>query len=313
MKQHSLQVALVQRAPAFLDLEESLNRVDRYVDEAVAGGAQCVIFGECWLSGYPAWLDHVPGVALWDHEPTKRVYARMLEESFVLNSPTQQRLAEAARRQGCYLIIGVNETVEGGSSLYNSLLSFGPDGSLLNHHRKLMPTFTEKLLYTTGDAAGLRSIDTPHGKIGGLICWEHWMPLTRQALHDDGEAVHIAVWPAVQEAHQLGSRHYAFEGRCYVVAVGQILRVADLPSEFELPVQLQNEPGRLLLNGGSAVIGPNGAYCMDPVFDQEGTFHYRIDTLRQCAMEKLSLDVSGHYQRPDVFELKVNRMRRDEG
>lgn len=125
----------------------------------------------------------------------------------------------------------MNERI-GHGSLCNSLLLYNPEGVLVNHHRKLMPTYTEKLLYTTGDAAGLRMISTDFGRLGGLICWEHWMPLTRQAMLEEREDLHLAVWPAVNELHQLASRHYAFEGRCYVVAAGQILRVRDIPDFF---------------------------------------------------------------------------------
>src|SRR5207249_384506 len=146
--------------------------------------------------------------------------------------------------------------------------TFSPDGSLANHHRKLVPTYTERMVWGTGDAQGLVSVATPAGRVGGLICWEHWMPLARQALHDAGEDIHIAAWPTAKEMNQIACRQYAFEGRCFVLASGSLLRASALPPELEPHPERVSSPDQWVLRGGSAIIGPDGAYVAGPVFDE---------------------------------------------
>jgi predicted amidohydrolase len=304
-----LKVAIVQKPCAFLNLELSLTQLKTYVEEAVVQGAQLIVFGETWLCGYPAWLDYFPEVALWNHPPTKKIFRKMLENGVAIPGPATEQIGALAKKHKVYIAIGVNEIVRTGKangSLFNSFLIFDSTGKLVQHHRKLMPTYTEKLLYTPGDAKGLSAVDTPYGKIGGLICWEHWMPHSRQAMHDSGELLHIALWPTVHEMHQIASRHYAFEGRCFVLAAGQILQTKALEDLLELPDSLN--PDQFLLRGGSCIIGPNGQFLQVPVFNKETIVYHEID-LNQTFEEKMTLDVSGHYNRPDIFELNINRKR----
>jgi len=301
-----LTIAIAQVAPVFNDLEASLEKLATHARAAVGQGAQLIVFGETWLTGYPAWLDHVPGVAIWDAPETRSVYARMLEHAWTLGGPADQFLQELSRTLDVLIFLGVNERV-GHGSLCNSLLLYNPQGQLVNHHRKLMPTYTEKLLYTTGDAAGLKAVDSDFGRLGGLICWEHWMPLTRQAMHEEQEDLHLAVWPAVNDLHQLASRHYAFEGRCFVLAAGQILRVGDLPSFFG--ESLEKEPDELLLNGGSTIIGPDGKHLVEPVYDREEVIIHTIEDWQAVREQLLTLDVTGHYARPDLFDFSIDRRR----
>lgn len=228
-----------------MNLEASLARAIEYIVEATKNDAQLVVFGEAWLPGYPAWLDYCPGAALWDHEPTKEVFAELRRNSLSVPSREAGMLAQTAADNHIILVIGVNERVDqgpGNGTLYNSLLTFGSDGALLNHHRKLVPTYTERLGWGQGDGSGLKAVDTSAGRIGGLICWEHWMPLARQVLHDSGEHIHIAVWPTVHEMHQVASRHYAFEGRCFVLAAGLLMKVRDLPAQLEAVAELSDKP-----------------------------------------------------------------------
>src|SRR5690606_240396 len=155
------------------------------------------------------------------------VFARYRSASVDVAGDDGRALSAIARDTGVTLVVGVSERLSGGpgyGTLYNALLTYGPAGTLLNHHRKLLPTYTEGMVWGHGDTAGLRAVDTPSGRVGGLVCWEHWMPLSRQALHNSGEDVHVAVWPTVQERHQIASRHYAFEGRCFVLAAGSLMR-----------------------------------------------------------------------------------------
>jgi len=300
-------VAIVQAAPRFLNLEASLNQAIELISEAAELGVKLVVFGETWLPGYPAWLDYCPDAALWNHEPTKEVFAQLRRNSLLIESPQTEALANAAREHGVVLVIGVNERVDhgpGNGTLYNTLLTFGSDGELLNHHRKLVPTFTERLVWGQGPGRGLKAVETSVGRIGGLICWEHWMPLARQVLHDSGEHIHVAVWPTVHDMHQLASRHYAFEGRCFVLAAGLLMRVSDLPVQLRAIPELADKPDHLLLRGGSTIIGPNGQYVVDPVFDDERIIVADLN-FEAIDKESMTLDVTGHYHRADLFELKV--------
>lgn len=290
-----------------MNLDASLARAIEFIGEAAARGAKLVVFGETWLPGYPAWLDYCPNAALWNHQPTKEVFAELRRNSVAVPSRETEILAEAAKGHRMVLVIGINERVDAGpgnGTLYNSLLTFDSDGSLVNHHRKLIPTYTERMVWGQGDGANLKAVDTSVGRIGGLICWEHWMPLTRQVLHDSGEHIHIAVWPTVHEMHQIASRHYAFEGRCFVLAAGLLMKVRDLPSQLSVSTQLSDKPDYLLLRGGSTIIGPDGSYLVEPAFDKERIVVTELN-LDEIDKERMTLDVSGHYQRSDLFDLRV--------
>lgn len=312
MTQNNLRLAIVQQKPVYLDLSASMQKAVVTLQEAAQAGAELVVFGETWLCGYPAWIDYLPNIALWGHQATEIVFAEMLDNGLEVPGKETTLLCQIAADLKLHIVLGCNERVTSGAgqgTIYNTLLIISDQGEIVVHHRKLMPTYTEKLLYGSGDGHGLKTVDTPFGKLGGLICWEHWMPLSRQSMHVAGEHIHIALWPAVKDLHQLASRHYAFEGQCFVVAVGQILQVKDLPKQFDLPKQLAQAPDRYLLNGGSAVIGPDSQYLMEPQFDQEALLIFEIKDLAAAKRGRLKIDVSGHYNRPDVFNLEVNKKR----
>lgn len=302
-------VGVVQASPVFMNLPASLAKATALIEQAANKGATLIAFGETWLPGYPAWLDHCPQAALWNYEPTREVFARLRQNSLVVSGSEAKLLAEVAADFNLTLVIGVNERVDSGpgnGTLYNSLLTFGSNGKLLNHHRKLVPTYTERLVWGQGDGAGLEAVETPAGRVGGLICWEHWMPLARHVLHVSGEQVHVAVWPTVDEMHQIACRHYAFEARCFVLAAGLIMPAKDLPAEFGQSPDLTGKPDELLLRGGSCVVGPEGHYLTGPVFDEETILMAELDP---AAVDKarMTLDVSGHYHRPDIFEVKLHK------
>jgi predicted amidohydrolase len=304
-------VAIVQ-SEAALTLDEGLHRTEALAREAAKGGATLVAFPETWLPGYPAWLDVCRDVALWDHEPVKLVFERYASQSVDVAGEGGRFLCDVARRQGVTIVIGVSERVGGGpgrGTLYNALLVIGPDGTLLDHHRKLIPTYSERMVWGNGDADGLRAVDSPAGRVGGLVCWEHWMPLARQAMHDSGEDIHVAVWPTVHERHQLASRHYAFEGRCYVLAAGSLMRAVSLPPELEFERSRLTPGTSLVLRGGSAIIGPDGQYLTQPLWDRPGVLLADLD-LGRVRRESMTLDVSGHYSRPDCLTLTVHRPTR---
>ncbi|MEM8895086.1 MAG: carbon-nitrogen hydrolase family protein [Bacteroidota bacterium] len=300
-----MKIAIVQHRPVFNDLKASIDKALKLTRNAAEGGADLVIFGECWFSGYPAWLDYAPEAGLWDNDATKEIYADMQQNSLSIDSEEMDNLRELSLDSSVAIGFGFNEVVHGQPGHGSIFNSFGliSEGQLVNHHRKLMPTFTEKLLYATGDGAGLKSCKINGANVGGLICWEHWMPLTRQALHNTGEEVHLALWPKVHEMHQVASRQYAFEGRCFVIAVGQIMSIQDLPDSLSYKADTD-----LLLDGGSCIVGPNGKYVLEPVFGREEILFAELD-LRAVKKEQMTLDVSGHYQRPDIFDFKVHYSR----
>ena len=301
--------AAVVQAEAMPDLGSALDHAGERTRAAAAAGATLVAFPETWIPGYPVWLDVCRDVALWDHAPVKAVFRRMARDSVVVGGPASERLAAIARESGVVLVMGVIERVEAGpghGTLYNSILTFGPDGRLLNHHRKLVPTYTERMVWGPGDAQGLRAAETPVGRVGSLVCWEHWMPLARQAMHDSGEDVHVALWPTVHEMHQVASRQYAFEGRCFVLAAGSVMRASALPPELEPHPDRVTSGDDWVLRGGSAIIAPDGSYVAGPVYDEPALLVADLD-LGLIREGRMSLDVTGHYSRPDVFELRVDR------
>jgi predicted amidohydrolase len=283
-----------------MDLSGSLEKALQLIREAAKQQAQLVVFGETWLPGYPAWLDFCPSAALWGNSSAKDVFLRLRANSICVPGEELDALRTAAREHGIAVVIGVNERVDAGpgnGTLYNSLLTISEKGHLVNFHRKLVPTFTERLVWGQGDGRGLEAARIGAGRVGGLICWEHWMPLARMAMHESGEQIHVAVWPTVHDLHQLASRHYAFEGRCFVLAAGLVMRAEDLPSELSRPSELSD---KWIERGGSSVIGPDAAYVVEPVFDREELVLAELD-LTQIDREAMTLDVSGHYARPDIF------------
>lgn len=301
----TLQVAIVQAAPVPGDLAASLAKALDLAMQAAKADARLICFGETFLPGYPAWLDYCPQAALWNNPTVKEVFAELRANSIVVPGPETEALAEAAGRLRAGIVIGINEMVKdapGHGTLYNTLLFFGAEGQLLNRHRKVMPTYSERMVWGQGDASGLRGTKIHGAGVGGLICWEHWMPLVRQHMHNTGEQVHVAVWPTVHEMHQVASRHYAFEGRCFVLAAGQIMHASSLPKRLSRVEQIS--PDSLIERGGSAIIGPDGRYLVGPVFDEETILHASLD-LAEIDRECMTLDVTGHYSRPDLFRFSV--------
>jgi nitrilase len=294
------------------DLQSGIARVASLTAEAAQNGAQLVAFPETYLPGYPAWLDVCRDVALWDHAPVKRVYRRMAEQSIAVPSNAASALGAIASDNAVTLVVGIVERVARGAgqgTLYNSILTFGPDGQLLNHHRKLVPTYTERMVWGPGDASGLRAAETSYAKVGALVCWEHWMPLARHAMHESGEDIHVALWPTVHEMHQVASRQYAFEGRCFVLAAGSVMRASALPPELEGHPEQAPTRDHWVMRGGSAIIGPDGSYLAGPIYEEPTILYADIDVGR-VREERMNLDVTGHYHRPDVFSFDVNATRR---
>jgi len=311
-------VAIAQHPPVLLDLAASLERAVGYVEEAAAAGAELIAFPETWLTGYPAW---VFGLAGWQDPVGRAWYGRLLEASPVVGGPEDRDdglapLRRAAAEHHITVVMGLNERSATGGTLYNSIATIGPDGSLLNLHRKLVPTHTERIVWGPGDAAGLHAVDTPVGRVGGLVCWEHWMPLARQTLHASGEQIHVSAWPDTPEMHQVAARSYAFEGRCFVLSAGLILRAEDLPADlldaYRAGVGPDAEEAEFLFDGGSSVIGPDGDWIVAPLHGRAELITAEVD-LAAIDRSHHDLDVVGHYSRDDIFELRVDTRRQRGG
>ena len=305
-----INVALVQFGPEYLQLSRSLEKASDLIDEASNSGADLIVFGETWLSGYPIWIDYCPEAALWDYEPVKEVWARTFENGIEIHGNEIKSLQSLAKDKNISIVIGANEVIrsgKGNGTIYNTIITINSNGNIVNHHRKLMPTFSEKLIYGLGDGAGLKSVELNGFNIGSLICWEHWMPLARQAMHDASEDIHIGLWPMVKEMNRVATQHYAFEGRCYAIAVGQTMQAKDLPSILNNP--FSDNPEKYILSGNSCVFGPDGSLLFEGKPNEETIYYIEIENKTSLFKERMNLAVSGHYQRNDVFQLNIDHKR----
>ncbi len=308
-----LNVAICQAAPIPLDFSGGIEKATRLAHEAIEGGAQFVAFGETFLGGYPLWLDEAPGAALWDHPGTKACHQIMLDNAIVPGDERLLPLQELCDESGACISLGAHERVR--QSLYNNQLLFRPGLPPLDH-RKLVPTHGERLIWMRGDGSTIGVHQAEWGRAGNLICWEHWMPLARAAMHNLGESVHVAAWPTVREEYALASRHYAMEGRCFVLAAGLVQKKADLfeglervggsPEAEELFNAIESD---VLNKGGSMIIAPD-ARVLAQAGEGEEILHAELE-LSEIGQSLASLDTDGHYSRPDVFELNVDTRAKD--
>ena len=301
-------VAVVQASPVFLDRQATIEKGVRLIHEAADEGARIIGFPEVWVPGYPLW---VFGAAAWGDVQAKRAYAQLLAHSVQVPSAASEALGEAAVERGVDVVFG-NEVA--GETLFNSLLYLRPNGQVMVH-RKLVPTHAERIVWARSeDGSGLVVVDTPFGGLGGLLCWEHWMPLTRFAMHAQSERIHVAAWPWGYELAHLASRHYAFEGQCFVLVAATYMPASVVPDGFELREAMNAgadpEGGEdVLMTGGSGVIGPDGSWVVGPVYGEESIIYADLD-LDRASQEQYAVDIAGHYNRPDIFNLTVDTRRK---
>ena len=301
-----VRVACVQAEPVVLDRERTLDKLAALAVEAKSGGAQLVVFPETFVAAYPssAWAKFLAG---WADPRAKGAFAQLAREAVDVPGPAADRLAEIAREQEVWLVTGVNERdPERPGTLYNALLYHGPDGRLAVHHRKLVPTNHERLIWGQGDGGGLRAVETSLGRIGGLICWENYMPLARFALYESGVEIYIASTADDGDAWQSTLVHIARESRAFVVSPCHFQRAGSYPADFPLAEELAGVD--VLGRGGSAVLGPDGSYLAGPLYGEEGILYANLHPDR-LAEERQRFDPAGHYHRPDVFELRVRPHR----
>lgn len=299
-------VAIVQKAPVVLNRAETIRLAVRLVDEAAKAGADMVVFSEAFIPGYPAWMWRLKPGADWG--TTEAIHQRLLDNAVNLDTDQLAPLHEAAREHQVTIMCGMHERDGqlGRATLYNTVVLIGPDGRLLNRHRKLMPTNPERMVWGFGDASGLKVVDTACGRVGALICWESYMPLARYALYAQGVEVYVA--PTYDSGDNwIGTlQHIAREGCCWVIGSGNLLRGSDMPQDLPAHEALYPDPDEWVNPGDSLVIAPGGEIVAGPMRREEGILYADIDPER-VGIARRTLDVVGHYARPDIFTLKVDR------
>jgi nitrilase len=304
-----LRVALAQLAPVWLDRQATLARVADYVKRAVDEGAQLVAFGEGLVPGYPFWPG-LTGGAEFGSERQKELFALYAEQAVDIAGGGLASLCTLAAVHGIAIYLGTIEraTDRSGHSLYASLVYIAPDGQIGSVHRKLMPTYEERLVWSPGDGNGLRVHDLHGFRVGGLNCWENWMPLPRAALYAQGENVHVAVWPGSERNTSDITRFIAKESRSYVLSVSGLMRRSDIRSELPHSDAMLEKCPEWLTDGGSCIAGPDGEWLVPPRVGEEGLITAELD-LNRVYQERQNFDPAGHYSRPDVTRLKVDRRR----
>ena len=301
----TVNVAVVQAAPVLFDREATVEKAVRLIQEAADQGAQLILFPEAFIPAYPRGFSF--GMVVGSRsEPGRDLWERYWANAVDVPGPATESIGQAARAAGAYVAMGVIERDRdfSGGTLYCTLLYFGPDGALLGKHRKLKPTGAERLIWGEGDGSTLAAIDTPLGVIGGLICWENYMPLARMAMYAQGVELYLAPTADARDAWQATMRHIALEGRCYVLGCNQFVTKAMVPADLPGVEELDERP-EILSRGGSVIISPMGEVIAGPLYDQEGVLYASLD-MSAIARGKLDFDVVGHYARPDVFQLHVN-------
>jgi nitrilase len=297
----AVKVACVQAEPVIFERDATIERLGELAAEARGNGAQLAVFPEAFIPVYPSsrWARYLAG---WTDDDARPAYARLARESLEIPSPAATRIGEIAREHSIWLAVGANELA--GGTIYNALLLYGPDGRLAIHHRKLMPTNHERMVWGLGSAEGLGAVETELGRIGGLICWENMMPLARFALYESGIEIYVAPTADDTESWLDSMRHIARESRSFVISCCVYQRASSYPDDVPI-----SEGDDVLGRGGSAILGPDGSYLAGPLWDEEGILYAELDPMR-LHEERQRFDAAGHYHRPDVLSLRVRGRRR---
>jgi nitrilase len=300
----NLKIAAVQAASVFLDRAACIEKACALIREAASNGATLAVFPEAFVPGYPVWAWFIPPGKT---HPLRKLYSDLHRNSITIPGPETDRLCEVAKECGVTVAIGMNErnSEASDSTLYNTLLYVGADGSILGKHRKLIPTAGERLIWGQGAEAALDVFDLPFGKLGGLICWENYMPLARYALFAKGEQIHIAPTWDRGEPWISSMRHVAKEGRCFVVGACQAFHKNDIPDSYEFKNEYLGDVEGWINPGLSLIVDPDGKIVAGPLDSAEGILYADVEA-HQLVGPRWQLDVAGHYARPDIFTLHVN-------
>nr|WP_299486561.1 carbon-nitrogen hydrolase family protein [uncultured Allomuricauda sp.] len=304
-----LKVAMAQMAPVWLDKQGTIEKIKSTIQEAASNGTELLIFGEAFLPGYPFWLAYTEGAA-WDLKVNKELHAHYTRNSIQIEAGELDSICQLAKENSMAIYLGMMERAKdrGGHSLYCSLVYINANGVIKSVHRKLQPTYDERLTWAPGDGNGLQVHPLKQFTVGGLNCWENWMPLPRTALYGQGENLHVAVWPGGLHNTKDITRFIARESRSFVISVSALMRTSDFPKDTPHLDKILEKAPSILANGGSAIAGPDGEWIVEPVVDKEGLIYETLD-FNRVYEERQNFDPVGHYSRPDVTKLKVNRER----
>jgi nitrilase len=304
-----LKVALAQISPVWLDKSATLEKIKASILEAAQAGCELIVFGEGLLPGYAWWLS-ITYASAWDNRIQKEIHAHYARNAIQIEGGDLKSIQELARENRIAVYLGIIERPldRGGHSLYCTLVYIDPQGEIRSVHRKLQPTYDERLTWSPGDGHGLQVHPLKAFTVGGLNCWENWMPLARTALYGLGENLHIAVWPGAVRNTENITRMIAQESRSFVISVSSLMRKSDFPADTpHLDVILENCP-EVLADGGSCIAGPDGKWIIEPVALEEGLLIQTLD-FNRVLEERQNFDPVGHYSRPDILQLNVNRER----
>lgn len=301
-----MKIAAIQAAPVFLDRQATTAKALALMREAAANGAELCVFPEVFISGYPIWI-RTHCISKFKPEDHQVALAAYLEAGIASDGPEMAAICAEAARLDVFTYLGFLEPAPSGGTIYCSLAAIHPDRGVLSVHRKLKPTYHERMIWAEGDGHGLRVHQWREFKVGGLNCYENWMPLARQTLYAQGEQLHVATWPGRPDLTQDITRFIAMEGRVYVVSVSGLLHAKDIPDAFPLKQALLTE-GDSFYTGGTMIVGPTGTTIHGPIADEETIVYADLD-VEQVRGAHTHLDPAGHYGRPDVFALHVNRER----
>jgi nitrilase len=301
----TFKVAAVQACPVYMDRDATIAKACRLIAEAGAAGADLAVFPEAFVPGYPLWVWFIP---TGHTHPLRELYAELLANAVTVPSDATDTLCAAARETGVAVTIGINEVnaESSGTTLFNTLLYIGPDGTILGKHRKVMPTGGERIVWGFGDGSDLEVYDLPFGRLGGLLCWENYMPLARYAMAAWGTEIFIAPTWDRGEPWLSTMRHVAKEGRCVVVGCCTPMRKADIPDRFSFKEKYLGAVQDWINTGESVIVDPDGKILAGPAPGQETILYAEIDRAKITG-SRWQLDVAGHYARPDIFELVVHR------
>ena len=308
-KSNFLKVALAQISPVWLDKKQTIQKIKNTIEAASKEKAELIVFGEALLPGYPFWIGLTNG-ATWNSSVQKEIHAHYVQNSITIEKGELASICNLAKEHRMAIYLGIIERAQnrGGHSIYASLVYINQDGVIKSVHRKLQPTFDERLTWAPGDGHGLQVHPLKNFTVGGLNCWENWMPLPRAALYGQGEDLHVAVWPGSDHNTKDITRFIARESRSFVISVSSLMQKSNFPKETpHFDKIIKNAPDTLV-NGGSGIAGPDGEWILEPVINKEGIFYETLDFSRVLE-ERQNFDVAGHYSRPDITKLHVNRDR----